>query len=58
MYSLNAPPNSFVLFYTLLSEIVTTGRQRRSLKYNKDIPYQKSLTERSIEDLIHSSNQQ
>ena len=37
----NAPPKSFVLSYTRLSETLTTGRRRRSLKYNnKDISYQ------------------
>ena len=40
MCTYNAPPKSFVLFNTYLSETVSTGRRRRSLKYNNnDISY-------------------
>ena len=41
MCTFNAPQKSFVLFNThVLSETVTTGRRRHSLKYNnKDISY-------------------
>ena len=54
MYTFNAPPNHLIVLHTCLSEIVNTGRRRRSLKYNnEDTSYQ-----RPTEDRIHPSNQQ